>query len=56
MDAEGIPADARLRIEELFRRVTAGESEPGELKSELDRWGLFEEYEDRFFSLFKLRH
>lgn len=56
MDSEGIPADARLRIEELFRRVTAGESEPGELKSELDRWGLFGEYEDRFFSLFKTRH
>ncbi len=53
MDAAGIPADARLRIDELFRRVTRGESEPGELKDELDRWGLFEEYEDRFFNLFK---
>jgi hypothetical protein len=26
--------------------------DPKELKTELDRWGLFGEYEDRFFSLF----
>lgn len=55
MDTEGIPADARLRIEDLFGRVAKGESQPAELKDELDRWGLFREYEDRFFSLFKLR-
>ena len=55
MDSEGIPADARMRIEELFLRVSAGESQPGDLKTELDRWGLFAEYEDRFFSLFKSR-
>ena len=56
MDTEGITADARVRIEELFGRVARGESQPAELKDELDRWGLFREYEDRFFSLFKLRH
>ena len=53
IDAAGIPSDARVRIEELFEQVTSGEREPGELKDELDRWGLFEEYEDRFFNLFK---
>jgi hypothetical protein len=53
MDARGVPADARIRIEELFRMVTAGDLEPGELKNELDRWGLFEEYEDRFLAIFK---
>lgn len=53
MDSEGIPGDARVRIEDLFHQVSAGESEPGVLKAELDRWGLFPEYEDRFFSLFK---
>jgi hypothetical protein len=53
MDARGVPADARLRIEELFRMVKRGELEPSELKAELDRWGLFEEYEDRFFGIFK---
>jgi hypothetical protein len=52
MDAKGVPADARLRIEELFRQVSRGEREPRELKEELDRWDLFDEYEDRFFTLF----
>jgi len=53
MDADGIPLDARLRIDELFDRVRKGEIEPGELKAELDRWGIFEEYEDRFFNIFR---
>jgi len=53
IDAGGIPVDARVRIEELFRQVSRGEIEPSELKEELDRWGLFEEYEDRFFNIFK---
>jgi hypothetical protein len=53
IDAGGIPVDARLRIEELFRSVAQGEYEPSELKAELDRWDLFEEYEDRFFTLFR---
>jgi hypothetical protein len=52
-DASGIPVDARVRIDELFRRVSRGEVEPRDLKDELDRWGLFEEYEDRFFAIFK---
>jgi len=55
IDSGGIPVDARLRIEELFRQVAKGEREPRELKEELDRWGLFEEYEDRFFAIFKTR-
>ncbi len=55
VDASGLPADARMRIEELFRRVVRGESEPRELKDELDRWQVFPEYEDRFLALFKDR-
>jgi len=55
MDSTGVPVDARVRIEGLFRQVLSGESEPGELKKELDRWGLFEEYEDRFLAIFKRR-
>ena len=55
IDAGGIPVDARVRIDELFRKVSSGESEPSELKAELDRWNLFEEYEDRFFTIFKKR-
>ena len=53
IDAGGIPVDARVRIDELFRKVSSGESEPSELQAELDRWNLFEEYEDRFFNIFK---
>jgi hypothetical protein len=53
VDSGGIPIDARLRIEELFRQVARGEREPRELKEELDRWDLFEEYEDRFFTIFR---
>ena len=53
IDAGGIPVDARLRIEELFRQVERGEREPRELKDELDRWNLFEDYEDRFLAIFK---
>ena len=55
IDSSGVPADARLRIEELFRRVIKGDYDPNELKSELDRWNLFAEYEDRFFAIFKKR-
>jgi hypothetical protein len=55
VDAMGIPSGTRLRLEELFTRVLWGELESSELKAELDRWGLFEEYEDRFFDIFKKR-
>jgi len=55
IDDSGIPAEARLRIDELLKKVTQGECEPRELKEELDHWGLFEEYEDRFFNIFKKR-
>jgi len=53
VDAAGIPAEARMRIDELFEMVARGEREPRQLKEELDRWGVFEEYEDRFFNLFR---
>lgn len=53
VDPAGIPVDARVRIEELFSRVLKGETEPSELRDELERWGLFEEYQDRFFAIFK---
>jgi len=55
VDSGGIPMDARVRIEELFKKVTRGERDPQELKSELDRWNLFADYEDRFFDIFKRR-
>ncbi len=53
MDTSGLPADARVRIEGLFGLVEKGELEPAELKAELDRWNVFEEYQDRFLAIFK---
>jgi hypothetical protein len=56
IDPSGLPSDARIRIEGLFDLVLKGELEPSELKNELDRWNVFEEYQDRFFNIFKKRH
>jgi len=55
IDAAGIPTDARAQIEELFRQVSRGEAAPDKLRDELERWGLFEEYQDRFLEIFKKR-
>lgn len=51
----GLPRAARARIEELFSGVARGEVNPSVLKTELDRWGVFREYEDRFLDLFRRR-
>lgn len=41
------------RIEELFDQAAKDRSKAFELKQELDRLGVFKEYEDRFLDLFK---
>src|SRR3989337_154199 len=51
MDSSGVPADARAHIDELFGQVTRGECETGKLRDELERWGLFEAYQERFLAL-----
>ena len=48
-----VPRAVVQRIEELFQQVKQG-LDPLALKQELDRWGLFDHYQDRFFSL--VRH
>jgi hypothetical protein len=53
MSPGGIPVGARLRIEQLFGQVAQGECKAYELEHELNLWGLFEEYQDRFFALVK---
>ncbi|MBI2907996.1 MAG: hypothetical protein HYX92_10110 [Chloroflexi bacterium] len=53
VDQRGVPGEARQRISELFNEVERGQLEPAVLKTELDRWGLFSEYEDRFLRLFR---
>jgi len=52
-DEFGVPLVARNEIELMFEQVKKERLEPSQLKEELDKWGLFEEYEDRFFNLFK---
>jgi hypothetical protein len=52
VDRKGVPMEARQSIEQQFDEVKNGELDPSALKVELDRWGLFEEYQDRFFRLF----
>jgi proteasome assembly chaperone (PAC2) family protein len=44
---------AEQRIEKLFQQAAKDRARAFELKHELDRLGLFKEYEDRFLDLFK---
>ena len=48
----GVPKAAIQQVEEMFRKVRHG-GDPETLKGELDRWGLFEYYEERFLDLFR---
>jgi proteasome assembly chaperone (PAC2) family protein len=51
-EQEAKPVDQK-RIEELFERAVKDRSKAFELKQELDRLGVFKDYEDRFLDLFK---
>jgi hypothetical protein len=51
----GIPVGVRQTIEEMFQQAWRGEIRAYELEQELNRWGVFDEYQDRFFSLVKGR-
>ena len=53
IDASGVPQGAREYIEELFEQASRNLSRAPELVLELNRWGLFQEYQDRFFALFR---
>jgi proteasome assembly chaperone (PAC2) family protein len=54
-DSEGGSVDPRTqrRISRLFERAQKDRTKALELKHELDRLGLFKEYEDRFLDLFR---
>ncbi|MFW6148258.1 MAG: hypothetical protein ACOC6D_00175 [Atribacterota bacterium] len=54
-DKHGIPIIAKKEIESMFNMTKRGDMEPKDLKKELDRWGLFDIYQDRFFALFRRR-
>ena len=51
MSHGGVPVEARQRIEELFDKVARGECSSHELEQELNHWGVFPEYQDRFFAV-----
>jgi proteasome assembly chaperone (PAC2) family protein len=52
-EEEKLSAGEKGRIEELFSHARLDRSKAYELKSELDRLGVFRDYEDRFLDLFK---
>jgi hypothetical protein len=52
---DGVPREARHRIEQLIEQARKGQVEPSTVHQELVRWGLFDEYQDRFLNLFKGR-
>ena len=52
-DEDRISQKDERQIEELFDQARQDRSKAYELKRELDRHDVFEEYEDRFLDLFK---
>jgi len=56
MDVErGVPNDARQRIDRLLEEALRGDVDPSVVHREIESWGLFDEYQDRFLSLFRKR-
>ena len=52
-DSDTLSAEDERRIEGLFEQASRQRSKAFELKRELDRLGVFKDYEDRFLDLFK---
>lgn len=50
------PHDLMQRVEKLFEEAQRDRAKASILKQELDRWGLFHLYEDRFLDLFEKQH
>ncbi len=55
-DSPGLPESAKSRIEELFVLAKKDLSKTVELKRELDKWNVYDQYEDSFLDLFKKPH
>jgi uncharacterized protein len=53
IDEEKVPHYVMEKIERLFLEARTDRNRAAELKKELDRWNLFELYEDRFLDLFE---
>lgn len=52
-DDDGLPREARLHIQSLLDRAMRGEIDASDVHDELMRWGVFEEYQEQFFRLFR---
>ncbi len=48
-----LPLSIKDKIERLFEQAKTDIVKANELKSELDKWSVYKEYEDRFLDLFK---
>ncbi len=48
-----LPQSARKKIEDLFKESEKDITVANKLKSELDNWNVYKEYEDRFLDLFR---
>ncbi len=48
-----LPVSVKEKIEGLFKQSKTDISKANELKTELDKWNVYKEYEDRFLDLFK---
>lgn len=54
LDEPRLPPADEQRLEGLFEQAKENRSKAYELKNELDRLGVFKDYEDRFLDLFKM--
>jgi proteasome assembly chaperone (PAC2) family protein len=52
LDEEKVPHYIMEKIEELFQAVEKDHARAAELKKELDRWNIYELYENRFLDIF----
>ncbi|MCX5708619.1 MAG: PAC2 family protein [Candidatus Omnitrophica bacterium] len=48
-----LPLSVKEKIEKMFIQANSDIAKAHELKSELDKWSVYKEYEDRFLDLFK---
>ena len=48
-----LPLSVKEKIDKLFAQAKGDVSKANELKSELDKWNVYKEYEDKFLDLFK---
>ncbi|MCL2690315.1 MAG: PAC2 family protein [Chitinispirillia bacterium] len=53
VDHQEAPKYVMERIEKLFESAASDRAKAGELKKELDKWNLYELYENRFLDLFE---